>query len=105
MHSILRSIGILLILMGIGTSLWATDLLHHISPAIIGIGIGLLAAVPGIGVLDQEDLKRINLLPVFFTAAAISMVLAAAPTRRSGSKAPRIEVEPPVACSPKMGSE
>lgn len=62
-----------LLLMLIGTAFWATDLIHHISPAIIGIGIGLLAAVPGIGVLNQEDLKRVNYLPVFFTAAAISM--------------------------------
>jgi sodium-dependent dicarboxylate transporter 2/3/5 len=54
-------------------ALWATDLIHHISPAVIGIGIGLLAAVPRVGVLDQEDLKRVNYLPVFFTAAAISM--------------------------------
>jgi anion transporter len=62
-----------LILMLIGTALWSTDLLHHISPAVIGIGIGLLTTVPGVGVLDQEDLKRQNYLPVFFTAAAISM--------------------------------
>jgi solute carrier family 13 (sodium-dependent dicarboxylate transporter), member 2/3/5 len=62
-----------LVLMLIGIGLWSTDLIHHISPAIIGIGIGLLAAVPGVGVLNQEDLKRLNLLPVFFTAAAISM--------------------------------
>ena len=62
-----------LFLMLIGTALWSTDLIHHISPAIIGIGIGLLATVPGVGVLDQEDLKRLNYLPVFFTAAAISM--------------------------------
>lgn len=60
-----------LILMLIGIGLWSTDLIHHISPAIIGIG--LLAAVPGVGVLNQEDLKRLNLLPVLFTAAAISM--------------------------------
>ena len=62
-----------LFLMLLAISLWATDLLHHISPAVIGIGIGLLAAVPRIGVLDQDDLKRLNYLPVFFTAAAISM--------------------------------
>jgi sodium-dependent dicarboxylate transporter 2/3/5 len=62
-----------LLLMLIAIVLWATDLIHHISPAVIGIGIGLLAAVPGVGVLDQEDLKRVNYLPVFFTAAAISM--------------------------------
>ena len=29
--------------------------------------------MPGIGVLNQEDLKRLNYLPVLFTAAAISM--------------------------------
>ena len=62
-----------LFLMLLGIALWSTDLIHHISPAVIGIGIGLLATVPGVGVLDQEDLKRLNYLPVFFTAAAISM--------------------------------
>ena len=62
-----------LIFMLIATSLWATDLLHHISPAVIGIGVGLLAAVPGIGVLETEDLRRMNYLPVLFTGAAISL--------------------------------
>jgi di/tricarboxylate transporter len=62
-----------LLLMGIAIGLWATDLIHHISPAVIGIGVGLLAGVPGLGILDLEDLKRLNYLPVFFTAAAISM--------------------------------
>jgi solute carrier family 13 (sodium-dependent dicarboxylate transporter), member 2/3/5 len=62
-----------LVLVLIAITLWSTDLLHHISPAIIGIGVGLLAAVPGVGVLNQEDLKRLNFLPVFFTATAISM--------------------------------
>ncbi len=62
-----------LILMLIAIGLWSTDLIHHISPAVIGIGIGLLAAVPGLGVLNQEDLKRLNYLPTFFTAAAVSM--------------------------------
>jgi di/tricarboxylate transporter len=57
----------------IAIALWSTDLIHHISPAIIGIGIGLLATVPGLGVLGQEDLKSLNYLPVFFTAAAIGM--------------------------------
>jgi anion transporter len=62
-----------MLLMLIAIALWSTDLITHISPAIIGIGIGLLATVPGLGVLDQEDLKRLNYLPVFFTAAAIGM--------------------------------
>jgi sodium-dependent dicarboxylate transporter 2/3/5 len=64
-----KSMGLMLI----AIALWSTDLIHHISPAIIGIGIGLLATVPGLGVLNQDDLKRLNYLPVFFTAAAIGM--------------------------------
>lgn len=60
-------------LMLLAIAFWATDLLHHISPAIIGIGIGLLATVPGLGVLDEGDLKRVNILPVIFTGGAISM--------------------------------
>lgn len=62
---------LLLLLLAIG--LWVTDLVHHISPAIIGIGVGLLAAVPHLGVLDEKDLKRYNYLPIIFVAAAISM--------------------------------
>ena len=54
-------------------ALWMTDLIHHISPAIIGIGIGLLACVPGVGILNQDDMRRLNYLPVFFVATAISM--------------------------------
>ena len=62
-----------LFLMLVAIALWMTDLIHHISPAVIGIGIGLFAAVPRLGVLDQADLKRLNYLPMFFVAAAISM--------------------------------
>ncbi len=62
-----------LFLMLVAIALWMTDLIHHISPAKIGVGVGLFAAVPRLGVLDQEDLKRLNYLPMFFVAAAISM--------------------------------
>ena len=62
-----------MILMLLAIGLWMTDLLHHISPAVIGIGAGLLALTPGLGLLDQEDLKRYNFLPMLFVAAAISM--------------------------------
>jgi len=61
----------LLMLLAVG--LWLTDFAHHISPSVIGLGVGLLAALPWIGVLDLEDLKRVNYLPVFFVAAAVSM--------------------------------
>lgn len=61
------------ILMLVAIALWMTDFLHHLSPAVIGLGIGLLAVLPRLGVLGVEDLKRVNYLPVFFVAAAVSM--------------------------------
>jgi anion transporter len=61
------------ILMGIAITLWMTDRLHHISPAIVALGIALLATLPGIRVLEVEDLRKVNYLPVFFVAAAVSM--------------------------------
>jgi sodium-dependent dicarboxylate transporter 2/3/5 len=62
-----------LVLMLCAISLWMTDLLTHISPAVIGIGAGLLALTPGLGLLDGDDLKRYNFNPILFVAAAISM--------------------------------
>src|SRR3984893_14445922 len=62
-----------LALLLIAIALWSTDLLHHISPAVIGIAVGLIAAIPQLGILNEDDLKRVNYLPVFFVAAAISM--------------------------------
>jgi sodium-dependent dicarboxylate transporter 2/3/5 len=62
-----------LALMLLAVGLWMTDFLHHISPAMIGLGIGLLAALPGLGVLTVEDLKRVNYLGVFFVASAVGM--------------------------------
>ncbi len=62
-----------LLLMLVAVSLWMTDSVHHLSPALIALGIGLLALVPGVGVLDTEDLKRFNYLPLFFVATALSM--------------------------------
>ena len=61
------------LLMSIAIVLWLTDFIHHVSPSIIGLGIGLLAVVPGVGILNTDDLKRVNYLPVFFTASAVSM--------------------------------
>lgn len=65
----LKSAALMLIAIG----LWMTDFLHHIPPPMIGLGIGLLAIVPAIGVLDTKDVKTINFLPIFFVAAAVSL--------------------------------
>jgi anion transporter len=62
-----------LALMLIAIVLWLTDMFHHVSPAVVGLGVGLFAALPRVGVLNTEDLKRLNYLPVFFVATAVSM--------------------------------
>ncbi len=61
------------LLMLLAVCLWMTDFLHHLSPALIGLGVGLLATVPRVGVLNIDDVRRVNYLPVFFVAAAASM--------------------------------
>jgi di/tricarboxylate transporter len=62
-------------------ALWMTDSVHHLPAPMIGLGIGLLAAVPRLGVLDADDLRRVNYLPIFFVAAAVSMGQVLATTR------------------------
>src|SRR5215471_7357693 len=60
-------------LIAVAILLWLTDFIHHISPAVIGMGVGLFALLPRVGILGIEDMKRLNYLPVFFVAAAVSM--------------------------------
>jgi len=59
-------------LMLIAVALWMTDFWHHIPAPLIGLGIGLIATLPKIGVLDVNDVKRVNYLAIFFVAAALS---------------------------------
>jgi solute carrier family 13 (sodium-dependent dicarboxylate transporter), member 2/3/5 len=54
-------------------TLWATDFLHHGSPAAIGITIGLILTVPGLGVLDMKAVKAVNFLLIIFTGGVVSM--------------------------------
>ena len=62
-----------LALMLFAIGMWATDSLHHITPAMVGLGVGLLAVLPGVGVLTYDEMKRCNYMMVFFVAAAASM--------------------------------
>lgn len=61
------------LLMLVAITLWMTDFVHHIPAPMIGLGIGLLAIAPVVGVLDTKDVKSINFLPIFFVAAAVSL--------------------------------
>jgi sodium-dependent dicarboxylate transporter 2/3/5 len=67
------------LLMAIAVGLWTTDFLHHIPAPMIGLGVGLAAILPAVGVLTTEDVRKVNYLPIFFVAAAVSLsnVLAA----------------------------
>ena len=60
-------------LLGVAVALWLTDFVHHISPAVIGMGVCLFALLPRVGILDAEDLRKLNYMPMFFVATAVSM--------------------------------
>jgi len=62
-------------------ALWLTDFLHHIPASMIGIGAGLVACLPGIGVLESEDLKRVDPLPIVLVAAVLSMAVVLVQTK------------------------
>jgi len=53
--------------------LWLTDFLHHIPPSVIGIGVALFALLPYVEVIEIGEMHRLNYMPVFFVAAAVSM--------------------------------
>jgi sodium-dependent dicarboxylate transporter 2/3/5 len=61
------------LLTGIAVALWMTDFMHHLSPSMVGLMIGLAALIPGVGVLNADDLHKINFGAIWFTAAALSM--------------------------------
>src|SRR6185312_3732553 len=61
------------VLMGCAMVLWMTGSVTHISPTMVALGVGLLALLPHIGVLDASALRRLNYSSMLFVAAAISM--------------------------------
>jgi anion transporter len=62
-------------------ALWSTDAIHHISPAVITVGIGLLLVFPRVGVLESKAVKQVNFLTIIFSAGALSMATVLAHTR------------------------
>lgn len=62
-----------LTLMLAAIALWVTDFIHHIPAPMIGLGIGLVSLMPRIGVLDTDDARKVNYLPIFFVAATVSL--------------------------------
>src|SRR2546427_9902464 len=60
-----------LLLLAVG--LWATDLWHKTDPAVIALGVGLMVALPKIGLLKTKDIQRVNFLLIIFMAGAPSI--------------------------------
>jgi len=56
-----------------GVMIWMTDFIHHTDPALVGLGVALVAFLPQVGVLTPDELKRTNFLPVFFVGSVLSM--------------------------------
>src|SRR4029077_21220070 len=61
------------VVFGVAFLLGARAFLHHLPPAMIALGVGLFALLPPVGILDEDDMRNVNYMPVFFVAAAISM--------------------------------
>jgi anion transporter len=65
-----RLIVILLVALG----LWATDTLHGVKPAWIGLGAGIACVLPRIGVMAPGGaIQRMSFGPILFLAAVIGM--------------------------------
>lgn len=64
--------------------LWSTDFIHHIDPAIVGLGAGLFLVLPRVGVLDTKAITSINFMVVLFSAGAVSMTHVLAETQALG---------------------
>ena len=64
-----KAVGILLF----GILLWATDALHGIHPAYVGLLLVLLCYLPGWGPLPTAHLRKINFPILIYVAAAFAM--------------------------------
>lgn len=62
--------GVLTITIG----LWATDFLHHISPAWIGLTAAIVCMMPGIGILSADDFKtKVNFPSTIYLAGILGL--------------------------------
>jgi di/tricarboxylate transporter len=52
---------------------WASDVVHGVSPAWIGMAAASLCLLPGIGVMPRDGVKRIDFSPTIYVAAILSL--------------------------------
>lgn len=64
----------LALLVGGALVLWATDFLHGISPAWVGLGVAVICLLPGAGLLPEDAFNsRINHAPLFYVGGILGM--------------------------------
>jgi anion transporter len=59
--------------LSVGVLLWATDALHGIHPAFIGLGLVLVCYLPGWGPLSPVHLRKVNFPILIYIAAAFAV--------------------------------
>ena len=52
---------------------WATDFLHEVSPAWVGMAVAILFMTPGIGNVTSQDFAKINFSVIFYVAAILGI--------------------------------
>ncbi|MEM7652788.1 MAG: SLC13 family permease [Pseudomonadota bacterium] len=68
-----RTERVLLIVLSITLGLWATDALHGISPAWIGLGAALVCFLPGVAVLEKNDFNSLNFASLIYVAGVVAL--------------------------------
>jgi len=81
----------LLLLLVVAIGFWATDALHHISPAWIALSLAMVLLVPAFGMLDASAMKtKIDMSPAFFLAAVFAISAVAQHTGLASAVADRL---------------
>ncbi len=64
----------LVVVLAIGLALWATDFLHHVSPAWVAMGAAILCVLPAVGALKPASIsKDVDYGPWLFVAGVIGL--------------------------------
>lgn len=66
---------------------WATDFIHFVSPAWIGLGAALLCLVPVLGIMPQKAFNEINWGPILYMSGILSFAALVAETGLGGALA------------------
>ncbi|MEG6504287.1 SLC13 family permease [Nitratidesulfovibrio sp. 1201_IL3209] len=64
----------LMVVLAVAVGLWATDFLHHVSPAWISLGAAVLCLWPPLGLTDRQVLARdMSMGPLLFVAGIMGL--------------------------------